>query len=135
MPTAGRSLARHALGRVAIVHLGLPAIFPLSFVLDGPTVVFRTAPGTTLAMARAGDGVHPAQKLHHHCHGAIVDGPDLVGTDRRSPSRSRSVLSAGPFGPAQRDPSVRTIATCVRRSLHQRSDDSAACCCTAPTWS
>jgi nitroimidazol reductase NimA-like FMN-containing flavoprotein (pyridoxamine 5'-phosphate oxidase superfamily) len=46
-------LGRHSLGRVAFVHLGLPAIFPVNFVVDGATIVFRAAPGTKLAMARA----------------------------------------------------------------------------------
>ena len=52
-----KMLARHSLGRVALVHLGLPAIFPVNYVLDGTTVVFRAAPGTKLALARAGTRV------------------------------------------------------------------------------
>lgn len=49
-----RLLSRHRLGRVAMVHLGQPVVFPVNFVLDGQTVVFRAAPGTKLALARAG---------------------------------------------------------------------------------
>lgn len=33
-------------GRLAIVQGGAPAIFPVNYVLDGESIVFRTAPGT-----------------------------------------------------------------------------------------
>jgi hypothetical protein len=46
-------LARHHLGRVGLVHLDQPMIFPVNYALDGHSVVFRTAPGTKLAMAAA----------------------------------------------------------------------------------
>src|SRR5262245_26329122 len=36
-------------GRLAIVQGRVPAIFPVSYVLDGRDIVFRTAPGTKLA--------------------------------------------------------------------------------------
>ncbi len=49
-----RFLAKHSIGRVAIVHLGSPMIFPVNYALDGRTVVFRTGPGTKLGMAVAG---------------------------------------------------------------------------------
>ena len=47
-------LARHHLGRVGLVHVDQPMIFPVNYALDGHSVVFRTAPGTKLAMAAAG---------------------------------------------------------------------------------
>lgn len=47
-------LSRQFLGRVAVVHMDHPAVFPVNYVLDGRSVVFRTAPGTKLAMAAAG---------------------------------------------------------------------------------
>jgi len=47
-------LADYNLGRLGIVHMGQPMIFPVNYALDGRTVVFRTAPGTKLAMAAAG---------------------------------------------------------------------------------
>lgn len=41
-------LARGELGRLAIAHDGAPEIFPVNYVVDGPHVLFRTAPGSKL---------------------------------------------------------------------------------------
>jgi uncharacterized protein len=49
-----RFLAKHFIGRVAVVDHGLPMIFPVNYIVDGESIVFRTAPGTKLAMARLG---------------------------------------------------------------------------------
>jgi nitroimidazol reductase NimA-like FMN-containing flavoprotein (pyridoxamine 5'-phosphate oxidase superfamily) len=46
-----RFLSRYSIGRVAIVHFMTPLVFPVNYVVDGHSVVFRTAPGTKLAMA------------------------------------------------------------------------------------
>ena len=42
-------LARCELGRLALDTQGQPDIFPVNFVVDGPRVLFRTAPGSKLA--------------------------------------------------------------------------------------
>jgi nitroimidazol reductase NimA-like FMN-containing flavoprotein (pyridoxamine 5'-phosphate oxidase superfamily) len=44
-----RLLATAEVGRLAVAVAGEPDIFPINFVVDGPTVVFRTAEGTKLA--------------------------------------------------------------------------------------
>lgn len=44
-------IARHVIGRVAFIQLGEPVVFPVNYILDGHSIVFRTAPGTKLAMA------------------------------------------------------------------------------------
>jgi nitroimidazol reductase NimA-like FMN-containing flavoprotein (pyridoxamine 5'-phosphate oxidase superfamily) len=49
-----RFLAAHAQGRVGLVHLGHPLVFPVNYAVDGRAVVFRTAPGTKLTAAAAG---------------------------------------------------------------------------------
>lgn len=41
---------RH-LGRVAVIQLDRPLVFPVNYVIDRRTVVFRTAPGTKLVAA------------------------------------------------------------------------------------
>jgi nitroimidazol reductase NimA-like FMN-containing flavoprotein (pyridoxamine 5'-phosphate oxidase superfamily) len=46
-------LAKHVLGRVAVTHMEHPMVFPVNYALDGRSVVFRTAPGTKLALAGA----------------------------------------------------------------------------------
>nr|WP_308193863.1 pyridoxamine 5'-phosphate oxidase family protein [Microbacterium sp. SS28] len=42
-------LARHELGRLALAVAGEPEIFPVNYVVDGPRILFRTAPGSKLA--------------------------------------------------------------------------------------
>jgi nitroimidazol reductase NimA-like FMN-containing flavoprotein (pyridoxamine 5'-phosphate oxidase superfamily) len=43
-----RLLETAEVGRLAVVLVGEPEIFPVNFVVDGRTVVFRTAEGTKL---------------------------------------------------------------------------------------
>lgn len=42
-------LARREVGRLAVSVDGKPDIFPVNYVVDGPRVLFRTAPGSKLA--------------------------------------------------------------------------------------
>jgi nitroimidazol reductase NimA-like FMN-containing flavoprotein (pyridoxamine 5'-phosphate oxidase superfamily) len=44
-------LADREVGRLAVVVEGQPVIFPVNYVLDGETVVFRNDPGSKLAHA------------------------------------------------------------------------------------
>jgi nitroimidazol reductase NimA-like FMN-containing flavoprotein (pyridoxamine 5'-phosphate oxidase superfamily) len=46
-----RLLARDEVGRLAVVIGRSPAIFPINYVLDGDTIVFRTDEGTKLSAA------------------------------------------------------------------------------------
>jgi uncharacterized protein len=50
-------LAGRTLGRVAVVDDYGPVVFPVNFVLDRHTVVFRTEPGTKLQAAERGSRV------------------------------------------------------------------------------
>jgi hypothetical protein len=43
-----RLLAADVVGRVGVVASGSPAVFPVNYVLDGETIVFRTGEGTKL---------------------------------------------------------------------------------------
>jgi nitroimidazol reductase NimA-like FMN-containing flavoprotein (pyridoxamine 5'-phosphate oxidase superfamily) len=47
-------LAAHHFGRIAVVLLGQPIIFPVNYILDGDAVVFRTSAGTKLSGAAMG---------------------------------------------------------------------------------
>jgi nitroimidazol reductase NimA-like FMN-containing flavoprotein (pyridoxamine 5'-phosphate oxidase superfamily) len=42
-------LRRTSVGRLAVDNAGQPDIFPINFVVDDKTIVFRTKPGTKLA--------------------------------------------------------------------------------------
>ena len=43
-----RLLGTDEVGRLAVIDGGSPAIFPVNYVVDGDSVVFRTATGTKL---------------------------------------------------------------------------------------
>jgi nitroimidazol reductase NimA-like FMN-containing flavoprotein (pyridoxamine 5'-phosphate oxidase superfamily) len=49
------SLSSSRVGRLAVCLGGSPRIFPINFVVDEHTIVFRTAPGTKLAGVRNSD--------------------------------------------------------------------------------
>ena len=44
-----RLLAADEVGRLALIDGGTPAVFPITYAVDGDAVVFRTAPGTKLS--------------------------------------------------------------------------------------
>lgn len=50
-PACWELLSRAPIGRVAVSVGALPAIFPVNFVVDGTSIVFRTGAGTKLAAA------------------------------------------------------------------------------------
>jgi nitroimidazol reductase NimA-like FMN-containing flavoprotein (pyridoxamine 5'-phosphate oxidase superfamily) len=49
-----RLLAADEVGRLALVDGGAPVVFPVTYGLDGEAIVFRTAPGTKLAVGPRG---------------------------------------------------------------------------------
>lgn len=50
-------MKKMAVGRLAVSIGGIPDIFPVNYVLDGHSIVVKTAPGTKLAAAVFGEGV------------------------------------------------------------------------------
>jgi nitroimidazol reductase NimA-like FMN-containing flavoprotein (pyridoxamine 5'-phosphate oxidase superfamily) len=46
-----RLLGEEQVGRVVVIAGGTPQIFPVNYVLDGETIVFRSDPGTKLDAA------------------------------------------------------------------------------------
>ncbi|MBK9179101.1 MAG: pyridoxamine 5'-phosphate oxidase family protein [Acidimicrobiales bacterium] len=62
-------LAADHIGRVAVVDGGRPLVLPVNYVLDGESVLFRTAPGTKFDLAVRGANVafeiDAADPLYH----------------------------------------------------------------------
>ena len=56
-PECWQELRRAEVGRLAVSIAGHPDIFPINFVVDHASVVFRSAEGTKLAAAVLGRGV------------------------------------------------------------------------------
>jgi nitroimidazol reductase NimA-like FMN-containing flavoprotein (pyridoxamine 5'-phosphate oxidase superfamily) len=105
-----RFLERHSLGRVGLIHLGNPMVFPVHYVLDGRALVFRTAPGTKLKLAAMGTLVafeaDEADELFETGTSVVVHGtmrevtaPDELERLRRLPLRR--------WAPGDRDHFVR----------------------------
>ena len=61
-----RLLVADEVGRLALVDGGVPAIFPINYVLDGDAVVFRTAPGTKLSSGPRGPVTFEIDSFDRH---------------------------------------------------------------------
>lgn len=111
-----RFLAHHWLGRVGLVHLDRPMIFPVSYALDGQAVVFRTAPGTKLSLAGVGVPavfeVDEASKLFETGTSVMVHGTLHEVADRDERVRLGS-LPLRTWAPGDRDHFVRIDAHSV----------------------
>jgi uncharacterized protein len=62
-------LRREVVGRLAVAIADIPDIFPINYIVDHGSIVFRSAPGTKLAAAVLGRGV-----------ALEIDGYDTVDT-------------------------------------------------------
>lgn len=125
-------LARHFLGRVGLVHVDSPMVFPVNYALDGQSVVFRTAPGTKLAMAAAGRTavfeVDEATELFETGTSVMVHGTMHEVTDRDERSRLAR-LPIRVWAPGDRDHFIKVEPTWVsgrRIPLHGRDEGIAA---------
>jgi nitroimidazol reductase NimA-like FMN-containing flavoprotein (pyridoxamine 5'-phosphate oxidase superfamily) len=105
-----RFLAKHSLGRLGVVHLQNPMIFPVNYALDGRSVVFRTAPGTKLTMATNTPlvvfEVDEADPLFETGASVMVHGTMGEVTDRDERSRLAH-LALRAWAPGDRDHIVR----------------------------
>ena len=104
-------LAGARLGRVAVVDDLGPVVFPVNFVLDRHTVVFRTEEGTKLHAASGGgkvcfeaDGTDEAARTGWS---VIVRGEITEVTDPAELARLRGLLR--PWAPGARDRYVRIL--------------------------
>ena len=105
-------LANGQLGRVAVTDDHGPLVFPVNYVLDRHTVVFRTEPGTKLHAASRGsrvcfeaDGLDAAARTGWS---VIVRGEITEVTDRAELARLRE-LPLQPWAPGARDHYVRIL--------------------------
>ena len=105
-------LAGARLGRVAVVDDLGPVVFPVNFVLDRHTVVFRTEEGTKLHAASGGgkvcfeaDGTDEAARTGWS---VIVRGEITEVTDPAELARLRG-LPLRPWAPGARDRYVRIL--------------------------
>lgn len=108
-----RFLARHWLGRVGLIHLDNPMIFPVNYALDERTIVFRTAPGTKLRLSAVGVRVafevDEATELFETGTSVVVHGSLHEVTDRDELARLRR-LPLRTWAPGDRDHFVRIDA-------------------------
>ena len=105
-------LANEHLGRVAVVDDRGPVVFPVNFVLDRHTVVFRTEQGTKLHAAARGSRVcfevDRADEAARAGWSVIVRGEITEMTDRAELERLRG-LPLQAWAPGSRDRYVRIL--------------------------
>jgi uncharacterized protein len=109
-------LATERLGRIAVVDDRGPAMFPVNFVLDHHTVVFRTGQGTKLHAAALGsrvcfevDGTDAAARTGWS---VMVRGEAVEVTDRDELARLRG-LPLYAWAPGARNRYVRILPTAL----------------------
>jgi nitroimidazol reductase NimA-like FMN-containing flavoprotein (pyridoxamine 5'-phosphate oxidase superfamily) len=111
-----RFVAGHWVGRIGIVHLDRPLVFPVSYTVDGKSVVFRTAPGTKLSLAGHGVPavfeVDEASKLFETGTSVMVHGTLREVTEPKERERL-SWLPLRTWAPGDRDHFVRIDAESV----------------------
>ncbi|HUY64300.1 MAG TPA: universal stress protein [Acidimicrobiales bacterium] len=61
-------LAGHSVGRLVVVHDGMPLAFPVNYVLDGRTVAVRTDAGTKLDWATLGHVAFEVDDIDEQTH-------------------------------------------------------------------
>ena len=105
-------LAGGQLGRVAVTDDRGPVVFPVNYVLDRHTVVFRTEPGTKLDAAGRGslacfeaDGTDTVRRA---CWSVIVRGEITEVADPDELTRLRE-LPLRPWAPGARDHYARIL--------------------------
>jgi nitroimidazol reductase NimA-like FMN-containing flavoprotein (pyridoxamine 5'-phosphate oxidase superfamily) len=105
-------LATEHLGRVAVVDDRGPVVFPVNFVLDRHTVVFRTGAGAKLSAASLGRRVafevDRADPVSHTGWSVLVRGEAVEVTDRAELARLRT-LPLEPWAPGARGHYVRIL--------------------------
>ncbi len=105
-------LANEHLGRVGITDDRGPVVFPVNFVLDRHTVVFRTEAGAKLHAARRGSRVcfevDGTDLAAHTGWSVIVRGEITEVTDRAELARLRE-LPLRVWGPGARNHYVRIL--------------------------
>lgn len=123
-------LARHRVGRVAVVDGDLPMVVPVNFVLDGDEVVFRTGRGSKLDAALQGAGVafeiDGFDERNRTGWSVLVRGYARQVTDRDERSRLQE-LPLVPWAPGEKPHYVRIRAAQVtgrRISLPDLPSDS-----------
>jgi uncharacterized protein len=109
-------LATEHFGRVAMVDDRGPVVFPVHFVLDRHTVVFRTGSGTKLSAASLGrrvsfevDRADPATRTGWS---VLVRGEAVEVTDRAELTRLRA-LPLQAWAPGARDHYVRILPSAL----------------------
>ena len=105
-------LADEQLGRVAVTDDRGPVVFPVNFVLDRHTVVFRTEPGTKLHAASQGrrvcfeaDGTDAATRTGWS---VLIRGEAIEVTDPAELARLRK-LPLDPWAPGPKTHHVRIL--------------------------
>jgi len=119
-------LSTHSMGRLGLVHEGRPFIFPVNYLLDGKTIVFRTDPGLKLSetpLRKVALEVDDVDLEARTGWSVLVQGHAFEITraiDRRSVARR--LLPVSPFAPGEKDHWIQIeVDEVTGRRLQSRS--------------
>ena len=106
-------LAEDEIGRLAVIDVDTPAIFPVNYMLDGETVVFRTDPGTKFdkgPRSRATFEIDSFDRTHRTGWSVIVVGrlEEVTQFDSRTSARVRA-LGIEPWAAGSKQHWMRVI--------------------------
>jgi nitroimidazol reductase NimA-like FMN-containing flavoprotein (pyridoxamine 5'-phosphate oxidase superfamily) len=117
-------LARRELGHLAVWVDGKPDIFPVNYVIDGPRVLFRTAPGSKLAGLAANPDVAFEVDEYDDTHAAsvVVKGV-ATRLERQVDIDAADALPLTPWIPTLKYRWVRIVPTSVTGRRFPRSPE------------
>jgi nitroimidazol reductase NimA-like FMN-containing flavoprotein (pyridoxamine 5'-phosphate oxidase superfamily) len=112
--TCWRLLATDEVGRLALVIGGTPTLFPVNYVLDGTSIVFRTDPGTKLdhvGRSRAAFEVDDIDRARRSGWSVVATGrlEELTHYDAAALERAKE-LPIDPWAGGERTHWVRLVA-------------------------
>lgn len=117
-------LARAEFGRIAVVVDGKPDLFPVNHVVDGPRILFRTAPGSKLADIAAAPDVAFEVDEHDDAWAASVVVRGLARTMHlQSEIDAADALALSPWIPTLKYRWVRITPLSISGRRFQRAPE------------
>lgn len=113
-----RLLGEEVVGRLGFVHRGQPEVLPVNYVLDGDTVVFRTAEGTKLqgvARSPVVFEIDRVDRLTRSGWSVIIHGmaEEVTSLDSVALQERVNALAVDPWAPGEKAHLIRVVARTI----------------------
>lgn len=119
-------LARGEVGRLAVAAGGRPDIFPVNYVVDGPRLLFRTAPGSKLTdLAEHAEVAFEVDRWDEHQAASVVVKGTATRLARQTDIDAADALPLRPWIPTLKYRWVRITPFSVTGRLFTRTPEPA----------